>query len=121
EPGALLVRQHDERNLTFALLRLIGVVEEHRIIRRQDGAAAIPEDRGHAFVRYDLHDHLGSGHSLTDERMACGTGLDDGVAHGNVLWSPQNGHGVNEPSSLKAERKPAPLDMIGVVQKSFFP
>jgi hypothetical protein len=38
-----------------------------------------------------------------------------------VRWRPRvKGHGVIEPSSLKPERKPAPLDMIGLSAKTLF-
>jgi len=45
------------------------VVPEHRIVSRQDRAAAVAENRLHALVDEDLHDHLGAGHAFAGERV----------------------------------------------------
>ena len=72
ESRALLVRRHDERHLRLALLRAILVEAEHRVVGRQDGPTAVPEDRRYALVGQYLHDHLRAGHFLTRERMGNG-------------------------------------------------
>ena len=87
EARALLVRRHDQRHLRAAALRLLLVVEEHRIVRRQNGPAAVAEDGLDALVGQHLHDHPRPGHGLAGERMPEGTGLDDGVAHAEISES----------------------------------
>jgi len=64
--------------------RLLRVVAEHGVVRRQDRATAVAEDDVHALVDQDLHDDLGSGHDLAGARMRGGT--DGGVTalHGDA-------------------------------------
>jgi hypothetical protein len=61
---------------------MLVVVAEHRVVGGQDGAAAVAEDRLHALVDEDLHDHLGAGHAFAGERVGgCFDGLGAGC-HG---------------------------------------
>ena len=76
----------------------LGIEEEHGIVGGQDRATAVAKDGRRAFIRYDLHDHLGTGHFLTGKRMTKGAGLDDRVAHGSAVRSPKRA-GTPETSS----------------------
>ena len=83
EARALLVGGHDQGDRRVAgLVPVLVVVAEHRVVGGQDGAAAVAEDRLHALVGEDLHDHLGAGHALAGERVGrCFDGLGAGC-HG---------------------------------------
>ena len=81
EGGALLVRGHDERNRRLAGLAVLLVIEEYGVVGRQDGPAAVPENRGNPFIRQYLHDHPGAGHLLAGKRMPEGAGLNYRVTH----------------------------------------
>ena len=53
-----------------AIARVIAVIDENRVVSRQDRAAAIAEYGLHTLVRQDLDDDLGARHLLAGERMA---------------------------------------------------
>ena len=71
EPGALLVGRNDQRHrLAPSAAALLCVVAEHRVVGRQDGAAAVAENGRYALVGEHLDDHLRAGHLLAGERMS---------------------------------------------------
>ena len=70
EARALLVGRHDQRHrLPAARLRVRLVVDEDRVVGRQDRAAAVAEDGVDALVGEHLDDDLGAGHLLAGERV----------------------------------------------------
>ncbi len=69
EARALLVRRHDQGNAARSTTGVLLVVDEHRIVSRQDRAARVAEDRVDAFVRQHLDDHFGAGERAPGERM----------------------------------------------------
>src|SRR6185437_3272717 len=84
---SLLVRRHDQRNLSTAPLPLLFVIEEHRVVGRQNGPAAIAENGLDPLVGQHLHDHPRPGHGLAGKRMPGGARLGDGVAHAELSES----------------------------------
>jgi hypothetical protein len=69
EPRALLVRGHDQRHRLDAAVRVRRVVAEHRVVSRQDRAAAVAENRLDALVGEHLNDDIGAGHLRAGERV----------------------------------------------------
>ena len=69
EPGPLLVGRDDERNLRTARAGAFLVIEEHRVVGREDRPAAVAEYGCDALVGEHLHDHAGAGHFFARERV----------------------------------------------------
>ena len=65
ESGALLVRGHDQRHGGAVLL----VVAEDGVVNRQNGAAAVAENRVDALVRQHLDEHVRARHTGPRQRM----------------------------------------------------
>jgi hypothetical protein len=65
ESGTLLVRRHDQRHRRSMFL----VIAKYRIVDRQDGAAAIAENRVDTLVGQHLHQHVGARHTDARERV----------------------------------------------------
>jgi len=81
ESSALLIGGHVERHLLLTGGSTALVVEKHRIVGRQDGAAAVAEYGGYTFISQHLHDHLGAAHALPRPRMSCGAWQNYRVIH----------------------------------------
>ncbi len=81
ESRSLLIGGDDQGNRLLAGSLLLLVEQEYGVVGRQDGAAAVAENGGHAFVGEHLHDHPGTRHPLSGKRVSRGAGLDHRVAH----------------------------------------
>ena len=66
-------------------LRRLLVIEEYRVVGRQDRPAAVAENGRNALIGQHLHDHVGAGHLLAGERVPERAGLNDGVVHCALL------------------------------------
>src|ERR1700728_699797 len=102
EPRALLVRRNYEGDLGGAAARALLVVEEDRVVGRQDRPAAIAEDGGDPLVSEHLHDHARTAHPDTGERMSRRSWLDHRIVHRGVVSGSRGGVKIerpNQPSS----------------------
>ena len=71
EAGALLGGGDDQADLLVE--RALLVVAEDRVVGRQDGAAAVAEDRVDPFVGQHLYDRVGADHLVPGQRMLTGS------------------------------------------------
>jgi hypothetical protein len=73
---------HDERHRRTAVGCGLGlVVTEHRVVGRQDRAAAVTEYGVHAFVGEDLHDDVRASHDLAGPGMGGSTHVGVALFH----------------------------------------
>ncbi len=71
ESSTLLVGRNDqpESFLAAGLFQMGFIVAEHGVIRRENSASRISEDRIYPLIRQDLNNHLSPLHGLTGQRM----------------------------------------------------
>ncbi len=70
ESGALFVGRDDQRHRRAAVVACVQlVVAEHRVVGRQDGAAAVAEDRVDPLIRQHLHHDIGAAHDFSCQGM----------------------------------------------------